>query len=83
MSEAENTIKRHWNLIVFLLCLVVLFAFFYWLRNVVLPFALGLVIAYLIHPFIVWIEKRLPYLGRWVRVKRIALIVIIFILLWL
>jgi predicted PurR-regulated permease PerM len=81
LTSTLDTIKRHWSLIILLLCLAVLFAFFYWLRNVVLPFALGLILAYLLHPVILWIEKRLPYPGRWVRVKRIGLIIIIFILL--
>jgi predicted PurR-regulated permease PerM len=81
LTTALDTIKRHWSLIVFLLCLVVLFAFCYWLRNVVLPFALGLIVAYLVHPIIAWVEKRLPYPGRWMRFKRVALIVVFFILL--
>lgn len=50
----------------------------YVLRTAVLPFVLGLVIAYLVLPVLSWMERKLPYPGRWVKGKRVCLIILTF-----
>lgn len=63
----------------FLLALIVVFWLLYVLRSVVLPFVVGLVLAYLLLPPITWAEKRLPRQGRWREAKRISLILLLYI----
>jgi predicted PurR-regulated permease PerM len=50
------------------------------MRLFVLPFAVGLVVAYLLMPLVGWLEKRLPPRDRWPGFRRVAAILIAFIL---
>ena len=65
----------------FVLGIAVVFLLLYALRSVLLPFALGLVLAYLLMPAISWIEKRLPRRDRWQEAQRVSLILLAFIIL--
>lgn len=60
MSSVSAVIKKHWQLITFIICLLL----FVWLVgrfiSVVLPFLVGLIIAYLLLPLVRWLEKHLP-----------------------
>jgi len=47
----------------------------------ILPFIIGLVLAYLLMPVISWAEKKLPRQGRWLGTKRVFTILIVFIIL--
>ncbi len=57
---------------------VLLVLFWAW-RGVLLPFIIGLVLAYLMLPGIYWLEKRLPPRHKWPRFKRIVSILIVFL----
>ena len=81
MPEKESVFKRNRNLIYFILGLIVVFWLLYVLRSVIFPFVIGLIIAYLVHPLIIWIESKLPYRGHYLSIKRISIIVLIFILI--
>ena len=80
MSANESAFRRHRNLIFFLIGLVVVFFILYALRSAIFPFLLGLIIVYLVHPLIIWIENRLPYKDRFGKTKRITLILLFFII---
>lgn len=60
-------------------------ALFIWLlylaRYFVLPFALGLILAYLFMPVVLWIEKRLPPRHKWHGFRRVLAVIVVFILL--
>jgi len=75
----SSVFKRHWRLISFILCLIIVFWLLYALRSAIIPFVLGLVFAYLILPVILWIEKKLPRQDKWRQTKRICLIILTFI----
>ncbi len=51
------------------------------LRSAIIPFAVGLTMAYIFSPVIVWLESKLPYPGRWQGFKRVAIITLLFIVL--
>lgn len=80
MPGKENVFKRNQALIYSVLAFIVFFCLCYLLRGVIVPFIIGLIIAYLIHPAIIWIESKLPYHGHFLATKRISIIIIIFIL---
>ena len=46
-----------------------------------LPFAVGLVLAYLFMPVISWLEEKLPRPGKWRGLKRVSSVLLIFLLL--
>jgi len=53
----------------------------YLLRTVVLPFAVGLILAYLLMPAVSWLERKLPPRGKWPSFKRVFSVLVAFILL--
>jgi predicted PurR-regulated permease PerM len=71
---------RHWRLIALALGIIAFIWVLYLIRLFVLPFAVGLILAYLLMPLVSWLEKRLPPRDRWPRFKRVAAILISFLL---
>lgn len=81
MEASRNIFKRHWRILSLALGIVVFFVLLYVFRNIVLPFALGLILAYLVLPVIRWIERKLPRQDKWRQVKRVSLILLILLIL--
>ena len=81
MGTAQHIFRRHRQLIFFAIGTVIVFGLFYALRSAVLPFAVGLALAYLLMPAVSWIEQKLPRKGKWTRTKRVSAILIIFIVI--
>ncbi len=73
--------KRHRGLILFVLGIIALFFIFYALRSALIPFALGLVLAYILLPIMTWAENKLPRPGKWRQTKRVSIIVFTFIII--
>lgn len=76
-----NIFVRHWRLVSLVLGIIIVLWVLYVLRTVVLPFAVGLVLAYLLMPVVSWLERRLPPKGKWPDFKRVFSVVVAFILL--
>ncbi len=53
----------------------------YWLRMFILPFAIGLVFAYLLRPVVRWLERHLPPRNKWPKFRRIMAVLISFLML--
>jgi predicted PurR-regulated permease PerM len=53
----------------------------YLLRTIIFPFAIGLVLAYLLMPVVSWLERKLPPREKWPGFKRVFSILLAFILL--
>lgn len=80
MDSVGVLTRRHWRLIVFMLGLVFVFWLLWVLRSVLIPFIVGFILAYLILPIIRWVEKRLPRVGKNPQLKRITILVVIYLL---
>ena len=50
----------------------------YQLRNALLPFIIGGALAYVLEPFISWLERRIPWMSSRPEIKRIILILLIY-----
>ena len=76
-----NTFGKYWRLVSLVLGIIIAFLVLYLLRMAILPFIVGLVLAYLLMPVIFWIETKLPRQGDWLQAKRIFSIIIVFAVL--
>jgi predicted PurR-regulated permease PerM len=75
-----NSIVRHWRLIALILIVLAFIWVLYLIRLFVLPFAVGLVLAYLLMPLVAWLERQLPPRNRWSQFRRVTAILISFLL---
>jgi predicted PurR-regulated permease PerM len=75
-----NIFVRHWRLVVLAVIVVVFIWVLYLMRLFVLPFAAGLVLAYLLMPLVSWLEKRLPPRQKWPGFRRVIAILLSFLL---
>jgi len=76
-----NALVKHWRLVALALGIIIFIWVLYLFRTFVLPFAIGLVLAYLMMPLVVWLEKKLPPRNKWPGVKRVFSVVVAFIIL--
>jgi predicted PurR-regulated permease PerM len=76
-----NFFLRYRRIIIFIIAVVAFFWLVWTLRNVLLPFIIGLILAYLLFPLILWLEKRLPLKRRWQGSRRVFLIILVYLLL--
>jgi predicted PurR-regulated permease PerM len=75
LKPIGSAIKKHWQLITFIICLL-LFVWLIWtFISVILPFLIGLIIAYLLLPMVRWLEKHLPGGKKHPGAKRISIII--------
>ena len=52
----------------------------YQLRGALLPFAVGGALAYILDPFVTWLERRIPWMSSRPELKRVLIIALIFII---
>jgi len=81
LYDTSSVFTRYWRLISLIAGIIIVFWLLYALRSALLPFASGLVLAYLLLPVISWIERRLPGQGKWQQTKRVSLIILSFIIM--
>ncbi len=80
MSVNNKSFQRILYILIALAILSVLIWIFISSMAVLIPFLLGILLAYLLMPLINWLEKILPLNARWNKAKRIISIIIIFII---
>ena len=83
MSSVGGLTRKYWRLIVFILGLIFVFCLIWALRNVLMPFIVGFILAYLLLPIIRWVERHLVGASgkpRLKQVKRISIIVVVYLL---
>ncbi len=83
MNSVGALVRRHLQLIVFILGVVFVFWLLWVLRSVLLPFIVGFILAFLLLPIIRWVEKRLSGAGKKPKhkqLKRITIIVVVYLL---
>ncbi|MFC1931474.1 AI-2E family transporter [Chloroflexota bacterium] len=76
-----NILSKHWRLIAIVSGTIIFCWLLYLLRLAIFPFALGLVLAYLLMPVVSWLEKKLPRQGSYPGLKRVFSILLVFIVL--
>jgi predicted PurR-regulated permease PerM len=77
--EIRSFAERNWRYLFFFVVTFVVLAVLYTWRMTLLPFMLGLVMAYLFWPVVRFIERLLPPRGRWAGGKRVFVIFFILI----
>ena len=83
MNSVSAVIRKHWQLIIFILGLVFAFWLLWAMRSVLQPFDIGFILAYLLLPIIRWVEKHLLGAGgkpKLKQLKRISIIVVVYLL---
>lgn len=75
MGAIGSALKKHRRLIAFVICLILLVWIISKLVGVVLPFLVGLIIAYLLLPVVRWLERRLPGGKKHPGLKRVSIII--------
>ncbi len=60
MGSNMGLIRRHWQILVTILGLVVVFWSLWALRSVLMPFIVGFILAYVMLPIIRWFERHIP-----------------------
>lgn len=64
----------------FMAAVLILLALAWAWRGVLLPFVIGLILAYLMLPGVNWLERKLPPKNKWLKARRILAILIVFII---
>ncbi|MBN1176492.1 MAG: AI-2E family transporter [Dehalococcoidales bacterium] len=76
-----NVFVKHWRLVALALGIILFIWVLYLLRTFVLPFAIGLVLAYLMMPLVGWMERHIPPRNKWPGFRRVFSVIVAFILL--
>jgi len=78
LAALSAVIRKHWQLIIFIAVMLI----FIWLImkfiTVFAPFLVGLIIAYLLLPIVLWLEKHLPGGKKHPGLKRISVIILVY-----
>jgi predicted PurR-regulated permease PerM len=78
LNSVGLTVRRHWRLITFIICLLLFIWIIWHFISVILPFIIGLIIAYLLLPVVRWLERHLPGSKKHPGAKRISIIIVVY-----
>jgi predicted PurR-regulated permease PerM len=78
LNSVGATIKKHWQLITFIICLLIFVWLIWKFMSVILPFIIGLIIAYFLLPIVRWLEKHLPGGKKHPGIKRVLVIIVVY-----
>ena len=81
LDTVRSVFRRHWRLILIIVGIIIVLWLLYALRTALLPFAIGIILAYLLLPVIRWAENKLPRQGKLLQTKRVSIIILIFIVI--
>lgn len=79
MDAASHAFTKHWRLVVLTVILIAGFLLVYHFRSSLFPFVLGLLLAYVLLPFVSWFERKLPGKGKWLDAKRVFAIALVYV----
>jgi len=77
----SDFLAKRWHLVVIILGIIIFLWILYLLRMLILPFATGLVLAYLLMPVVLWIEERIPPRRKWPGFRRVISVLVAFLIL--
>jgi predicted PurR-regulated permease PerM len=75
LNSTRRLFREHWRLITFIISLTIFIWLIWNLISIIIPFLIGLIIAYLLLPIVRWLEKHLPGGKKHPGAKRISIIV--------
>ncbi len=75
MNSVSATIRKHWQLIAFIVSFVLVVWLIWKFIGVVLPFIVGFAIAYLLLPMVRWLEEHIPGGKKHPGSKRVSIII--------
>jgi len=81
VNSSGGLLEKHWRIMAVMAAVAVLFWIVYDLRLVMLPFFVGLALVYVTLPLVSWVESRFPNKPRWLEMRRVSAIVIVYIAL--
>lgn len=71
----SELVRKYWRLAAAVAVTIVFFALLYIWRDILLPFIIGLILAYLLYPLIKWLERHLP--RRWGQGRTVFSIIVV------
>lgn len=77
----KDALVKYQRLIVAVLGIIALVWALNYFKAFVVPFAAGLILAYLIQPLVFWLERHLPPRGKWPGFKRVISILLVFVVI--
>lgn len=80
MTTESSPFKKYWRPALILIAIVLVLWLLWASMAVLIPFLIGILLAYLLMPLVQWMERVLPPRGRAAKAKRIISIIIVFIL---
>ncbi|MBI2861017.1 MAG: AI-2E family transporter [Chloroflexi bacterium] len=78
--DIKHILTKHTPLVILTGALIGLFFIMYALKSLLLPFAVGLIIAYILLPVVSTLEQKLPRWERWLETRRIVVISAIYMI---
>ena len=80
MTTESSPFKKYWRPVLILIAIVLVLWLVYVSMAVLIPFLIGILLAYLLMPLVKWLERTLPPRRKAAKARRIASIIIVFIL---
>ena len=78
LNGIKYIFQKHTGIVILTISLILTFVMLYLLRNIILPFLIGLVLAYILIPVVSWIERRFPRTLKRQTVKRVSAIFLVY-----
>ena len=80
MTTESSPFKKYWRPVLILIAIALVLWLVYVSMAVLIPFLIGILLAYLLMPLVKWLERTLPPRGRAAKARRVVSIIIVFIL---
>ena len=80
MTTESSPFKRYWRPVLVLLAIVLVLWLTWVSMAVLIPFLIGILLAYLLMPLVQWVERILPPRGKAAKARRVISIIIVFVI---
>ena len=80
MTTESSPFKRYWRPVLILVAIALVLWLIYISMAVLIPFLIGILLAYLLMPLVHWLERTLPPRRKAAKARRVVSIIIVFIL---
>jgi len=80
LTTESSPFKKYWRPVLILIAIVLVLWLVYVSMAVLIPFLIGILLAYLLMPLVKWLERTLPPRRKAAKARRVVSIIIVFIL---